>query len=145
MKSMLTFVLFAALLCWVSFNPLHKHVLVMRQAVIQQEVDYLLDIGANASHGYISLDMIEQSRARLAERGFDSEKLDYIVGSTTGGGGDSASRPVLRGDGLKLEILYPYGDLFALDRLMGMTPVDPHDKMSGRGIKMSEYLPERSP
>ena len=70
MKQILVFVLFAAMMCWFMFAPIYKHILIMRQALLQKEVDYLLEIGANASHGYIGQDMIEASRMRLEERGF---------------------------------------------------------------------------
>ncbi len=66
MKQLLVFVLFAALFCWLMFSPIYKHVLVIRQALLQQEVDYMLEIGASGKYGYIDSWMVEQSRSRLA-------------------------------------------------------------------------------
>lgn len=141
MKQILVFILFAALLCWLMFTPIYKHVLIVRQAVLQKEVDYLLEIGANGSRGYIDAAMIAESRHRLAEHGFDSDQVVYTVSTTSGADGGDPTRPILRGEGLRLHISYPYGHLFALDRLIGMTPPDPEDRMSAAGIKMSEYVP----
>ncbi|GIQ71015.1 hypothetical protein DUZ99_01525 [Xylanibacillus composti] len=141
MKQLLVFVLTAGLLCWMMFSAAYKHVAIARQALLQKEVDYLLEIGANGSHGYIHDAMIAQSKSRLEERGFDTSRLTYEVTTTSGLPGHLRDQPVPRGTGLLLTIRYPYGDLFAIDRLIGMTPPDPELQMAATGIKMSEYVP----
>lgn len=69
MKSLLVFVMLAATMCWFMFSPIYKHVFIVRQAVLQKEVDYLLEIGASGEHGYISRGMVEESKGRLAAVG----------------------------------------------------------------------------
>lgn len=141
MRSILVFVLFAAMLCWMMFSPIYKHVLIVRQAALQQEVDYMLEVGANGSHGYIDAAMIAQSKQRLASLGLDPDALEYTVGSTDGSSATNASAPLLRGTGLALTISYPYEGLFTLDRLIGVDPPPSTGRMSARGMKMSEYVP----
>lgn len=141
MKQLLIFVLLSGMLCWLMFSPLYKHVLIVRQATLQQEVDLLLELGTNASHGYISINMIDNSRQRLAERGFDIADLIYSVHTTSGVNGMDVSNPVLRGDGIQLIISYPYSDLLNIDRLMGMTIPSSEARISAAGIKMSEFVP----
>lgn len=141
MKQILVFVLFAALLCWAMFAPIYKHVLIVRQAVLQQEVDYLLEVGANASHGYIDSAMVAESKSRLAERGFQTAQLIYAVTTTSGMDGTHPGEPVIRGIGIELELSYPYEQLFEIDRLIGITPPDPQSRMRAIGLKMSEYVP----
>lgn len=141
MKQLLVFVLTAGLLCWMMFSASYKHVALVRQSLLHKEVDYLLEVGANGSHGYIHAAMIEQSKRRLEERGFDSSRLLYEVATTSGIPGDSRDQPVPRGTGLLLTIRYPYGDLFTIDRLIGMVPPAPDLQMAASGIKMSEYVP----
>ncbi|HEX7056999.1 MAG TPA: hypothetical protein VF260_07350 [Bacilli bacterium] len=141
MKQILIFILFSAILCWFMFAPVYKHVLIARHALLQKEADYLLEIGANGAHGYIDAAAIDASRNRLAAAGFDSAKLRYIVTTTNGQDGTNPDSPVLRGAGIGLEIRYPFEDLLAIDRLIGITPPDPNEQMVVSGMKMSEYVP----
>lgn len=141
MKQILAFVLLSGIICWLMFSPVYRHVMVMRQAALQQEVDYMLEIGANGSHGYIDAVMIEASRERLKAKGFDSSKLVYIVRSDTGQPADRADAPLVRGTGLELQIRYPVENLFVIDRLVGITPPDESTLIQASGIKMSEYVP----
>jgi hypothetical protein len=141
MKQILVFVLFAGLLCWFMFAPVYKHVLIMRQASLQQEADYLLEVGASGRFGFIDDTMIEASRQRLVERGFQSSGLVYEVMTTTGVSGTNPSAPVLRGAGIKLQITYPYETVFAIDRLIGAEVPEPTARMGVSGMKMSEYVP----
>lgn len=141
MRSLLVFILFAGILCWLMFAPVYKHVFIVRQAVLQQEVDYLLEIGANGTHGYIDGTMIAASRARLAAYGLDPGKLIYEVSTTSGADATNPAAPVRRGTGIVLTIRYPYERLFEIDRLVGMTPPAEHALMSAAGMKMSEYVP----
>jgi hypothetical protein len=141
MRSILVFVLFAAMLCWMMFSPIYKHILIVRQAALQQEVDYLLEIGANGSHGYIDAAMIAESKQRLAALGLQSSDLVYTVASTDGSIATSASVPLVRGTGLSLTISYPYEGLFTIDQLVGVDPPPSSDRMRARGMKMSEYVP----
>jgi hypothetical protein len=141
MKQILVFILFSALLCWVMFSPIYKHVLIVRQAVLQKEVDLMLEIGANGSHGYINEAMVQESQLRLSARGFDSSDLVYTVTTSNGIDGTDSERPVLRGTGIQLSITYPYQRLFEIDRLVGITPPDASARMAASGMKMSEYVP----
>ncbi|WNR45218.1 hypothetical protein [Paenibacillus roseipurpureus] len=141
MKQILVFILFAAMLCWFMFAPMYKHVIIVRQAVLQKEVDYLLEVGANGSHGYISDAMMQESRQRMAERGFVAGDLGYTVGTNTGVSGTDASAPVWRGTGLRLTMTYPYHRLFVIDQLVGITIPLASDRMGATGMKMSEYVP----
>jgi len=141
MKQILVFVLFAAMLCWMMFAPTYKHVIVFRQAMLQKEVDYMLEVGANGSHGYVDEAAIEASRQRLGQHGFQVEKLEYYTASTTGASASSVSAPIPRGAGIELSITYPYEGLFQIDRLVGI-PIPPdHARMAASGLKMSEYVP----
>jgi len=140
-KTILVFVLFATSLCWLMFSPVYKHVLVVRQAVLQKEVDYLLEVGASGAYGYIDGAMIAASRTRLDSYGMDGGAAEYQVSTTSGAGGTSAASPAIRGTGIGLTIRYPYERLFEIDRLLGMTPPDPAASMSASGLKMSEYVP----
>lgn len=97
MKQILVFVLFAGLLCWLMFSPIYKHVLIVRQAVLQQEVDYLLEIGASGTYGYISEEMQEQSRQRMARFGMQADKIEYKLATTSGVAASNPSAPVVRG------------------------------------------------
>jgi hypothetical protein len=141
MKQLLVFILFAGILCWFMFAPVYKHVLIVRQAVLQKEVDLLLEIGANGSHGYIDSSMIEDSRQRLIKRGFVASDIHYLVATTTGEEGSNSNRPVIRGTGIQLTITYPFHRLFEIDRLVGITPPQASDRMKANGMKMSEYVP----
>jgi hypothetical protein len=141
MKQILVFVLFAGMLCWVMFSPIYKHVLIVRQAVLQKEVDYMLEIGANGDHGYIDSRMIEQSRLRLAAFGMRPERLEYEVYATDGRPADDPGQPLPRGTGLGLAISYPFERLFEIDRLIGLAPPSPDERMSAGGLKMGEYVP----
>ncbi|MGG1639501.1 hypothetical protein MHH56_06715 [Paenibacillus sp. FSL K6-3182] len=141
MKQILVFVLFAGLLCWLMFSPIYKHVLIVRQAVLQQEVDYLLEIGASGTYGYISEEMQEQSRQRMARFGMQADKIEYKLATTSGVAASNPSAPVVRGTGISLTLSYPYEDLFEIDRLIGLAPPLPGERMRAFGMKMSEYLP----
>ncbi|KIL38870.1 hypothetical protein SD70_23700 [Gordoniibacillus kamchatkensis] len=141
MKQILVFVLFASILCWLLFAPIYKHIVLIRQAVLQEEVDYLLEVGANASHGYVDAAAISESRQRLAARGFTPSLVEYVVDTTSGVNGSDPRAPVHRGTGIRLKITYPYERLFVIDRLVGMTPPDETSRMGAVGMKMSEYVP----
>jgi len=140
-KPLLVFVLMAAMLCWLMFSPIYKHVLIVRQAVLQKEVDYLLEVGANGDHGYISGAMTAESRQRLQGFGLRPEALEYEVTSTSGASATNAAAPLPRGVGLQLTIRYPYEGMFEIDRLIGLTPPDASMRLSAYGLKMSEYVP----
>lgn len=141
MKQILLFVLFAALLCWLMFSPIYKHVLIVRQAVLQQEVDYLLEIGASGSYGYISDAMQEQSRQRMADFGMKPDEIIFELSTTNGADASNPGAPVPRGAGISLTMSYPYENLFEIDRLIGLTPPLPSERMRAFGMKMSEYVP----
>ncbi len=140
MKQILVFILMSAILCWLMFAPIYKHVVIVRQAVLQKEVDLLLELGANGTYGYIGGQMMDQSRSRLADRGFRPELLNYTVTTTDGSPGTNPSRPVMRGEGIALTITYPFEKLFEIDRLIGIDPPDENARMSASGMKMSEYV-----
>jgi hypothetical protein len=141
MKSLLMFILFAAMLCWLMFSPVYRHVLIVRQAVLQKEVDYLLEVGASGGYGYIDSVMIEESRQRLASFGMRPESAIFTVSATNGVNATDPQAPVLRGTGIELTIRYPYEGLFEIDRLIGLAPPPPESTMSAFGLKMSEYVP----
>ncbi|EXX86066.1 hypothetical protein BG53_12730 [Paenibacillus darwinianus] len=141
MKSLLIFILFATTLCWLMFSPIYKHVLIVRQAVLEKEVDYLLEVGANGDHGYIDAEMTASSRLRLASYGLRPEAVEYVAASTTGAPADNPAAPLLRGTGLELTIRYPYEGLLNIDRLIGLTLPDDSARISAYGMKMSEYVP----
>ncbi|GIP41143.1 hypothetical protein J31TS4_44230 [Paenibacillus sp. J31TS4] len=141
MKQILVFLLFAAMLCWFMFAPIYKHVLIMRQAVLQKETDYLLEIGANGRHGYIDAAMMAESRRRLEDAGFRGSDVSYEVTTTSGAPGTDPTRPVPRGTGIRLEMRYPYDGLFDIDRLIGISPAPDGGFLGAAGMKMSEYVP----
>lgn len=141
MKQILMFVLFSALLCWLMFSPIYKHVLIVRQAVLQQEADYLLEVGASGSYGYISDTMQEQSRERMARFGMQPDEILFELTTTSGVDASNPSAPVPRGTGISLTISYPYENLFEIDRLIGLIPPLPSERMRAFGMKMSEYVP----
>jgi hypothetical protein len=141
MKQILVFVLFAAMLCWAMFAPTYKHVILFRQAMLQKEVDYMLEVGANGSHGYVDDAAMEASRQRLRQHGFQTEKLWYTVSATNGAIASSPSSPVLRGTGIELAISYPYDGMFNIDRLIGIATPAGSARMAASGMKMSEYVP----
>lgn len=143
-KQMLAFVLLSGLICWFMFAPIYKHVLIMRQAALQQEVDYLLEVGANGSHGYIDAGMIEASKLRLEEKGFDIDQLEYIVRADSGLPADSPASPLVRGTGLELSIRYPVGSLLLIDQLIGISGPGEASLIQASGMKMSEYVPEQA-
>jgi len=123
------------------FSPIYKHVLVIRQALLQQEADYLLEIGASGKYGYIDGGMIAESRERLMRYGFSAPMLQYEVTTTTGAEGDNSSIPLPRGTGIHLRISYPYENLLNIDRLIGLAPPSQNARIAGGGMKMSEYVP----
>jgi hypothetical protein len=141
MKQILIFVLFSALLCWLMFSPIYKHVLIVRQAVLQQEVDYLLEVGASGSYGYINDTMQEQSRQRMARFGMQPDKIVFELTTTSGIDASNPYAPVPRGAGISLTMSYPYENLFEIDRLIGLTPPLQSERMRAFGMKMSEYVP----
>ncbi|MEF2246854.1 MULTISPECIES: hypothetical protein [unclassified Paenibacillus] len=141
MKQLLVFILFSAMLCWLMFSPIYKHIVIVRQAVLQQEVDYLLEVGASGAYGYISAAMKQQSQMRLAQFGLQPDLLQYEFSSTTGADPNNAARPVPRGAGISLTISYPYEQLFMIDRLIGIEPIAADERMKAFGMKMSEYVP----
>jgi hypothetical protein len=141
MKQILVFILFAAMLCWFMFAPVYKHVIILRQALLQKEVDYLLEVGASGMHGTISPLMLAASKLRLQERGFQPNDLQYTVTTTTGVDGMNASIPVMRGAGIGLQVTYPYHRLFVIDQLVGITVPSSSARMGAAGMKMSEYVP----
>ncbi|MCR2803339.1 hypothetical protein [Paenibacillus soyae] len=141
MKQILVFVLFAATICWIMFSPIYKHVAIVRQAVLQQEVDYLLEVGASGTYGYISTAMEEESRRRLAGFGLREDAVEYRYETTSGADATDPMAPVIRGVGIELTVTYPFENLFLIDSLIGVTPVGPDERMSAYGMKMSEYVP----
>ncbi|WP_239618452.1 hypothetical protein [Cohnella mopanensis] len=143
MKQLLVFLLFAALFCWLMFSPIYKHVLVIRQALLQQEADYLLEVGASGRYGYIDGGMVAESRKRLEGYGFQASSLLYEVASTSGVEADNAASPLPRGIGIRLRITYPYENLLNIDRLIGVEPPSDDARIAGGGMKMSEYVPSR--
>jgi hypothetical protein len=143
MKQILVFVLFSTIICWVMFAPVYRHVAIVRQALLQKEVDYLLEVGASGRYGYIDGEMIEASRGRLESRGFNPALLEYKVSTDNGLDASNPASPVPRGTGIRLVISYPYGNLFVPDRLIGLDPVPGGARMSAAGMKMSEYVPVR--
>lgn len=141
MKQILVFILFAAMLCWMMFSPIYKHVLVVREAMLQKEVDYLLEVGASGSKGYIDAAMLEQSRHRLEKAGMSGQLVRYTVTSTDGSSAVDSSAPLLRGIGLQLTASYPYEKLFRIDSLIGISQPGPDAAMHAFGQKMSEFVP----
>lgn len=141
MKQILMFVMFSAFICWLMFAPIYKHVLILRQAILQKEIDYLLEVGANGSHGYIDAAMTEESKQRLTSSGFDAALLEYAITTSSGIDGTNPGVPVPRGTGIGLRIAYPYLNLFDIDRLIGITQPASGSRMSAAGMKMSEYVP----
>lgn len=144
MKQVLAFVLFAGLLCWLMFAPVYRHVLIMRQALLQKEVDYLLEIGASGARGYIDEPMLAASRDRLAGRGLSAELLRYEVAAEGGIDATDAGEPVPRGVGIRLTVRYEDDNLLQLDRLIGMSP-SATSVLGASGMKMSEYVPLSPP
>lgn len=129
------------MLVWLMFSPVYRHILILRQAMLQKETDYLLEVGASGTFGYIDEDMLEASRERLVQVGFNRDGLNYTVTAQSGVDAMDPDRPLSRGDGLRLIITYPYGNLFGIDRLIGISPPDSTDRMGAVGMKMSEYVP----
>lgn len=139
MKQLLMFILLASTLCWTMFAPVYKHVYILRQALLQQEVDYLLEVGTSGQYGYISSALIEQSRTRLRDFGLESAQLVYEARSTSGQAVTSSSQRVPRGEGIALTISYPVDNLFAIDGLIGVRA--PHQqRITAYGVQMSEYV-----
>lgn len=141
MKQILVFVLMASLLCWLMFSPIYKHVLIVRQAVLQKEVDLILEIGTNASYGFIHEGMIQESKQRLADNGFVISELVYTVQATNGYSATNPHDPVPRGEGIVLHVSYPYQNLLQIDALIGVLPPSSDSRISAGGMKMSEYVP----
>lgn len=141
MKQLLLFILFAAMICWMMFSPIYKHVVIVRQAVLQQEVDYLLEVGASGTYGYISPAMEQESKRRLAAFGLREEAILFDYSTTSGADPTDPRAPVPRGVGISLMASYPYENLFLIDSLIGITPIAPDARMKAFGMKMSEYVP----
>lgn len=123
------------------FSPIYKHVLVMREAMLQKEVDYLLEIGASASRGYIDEPMLRQARERLEQVGLRTESVLFTVSSTNGQPADNPSMPLLRGTGLRLTASYPYEGMFRIDSLIGIDIPGEEQRIVVTGLKMSEFVP----
>jgi len=140
MKQILVFIMFSTIICWMMFAPIYKHVLITRQAILQQEVDYLLEVGASGQYGYISGNMIDQSKQRLARFGLTTGSLQYEVSSTEGQTFINDSYRVSRGDGIALSLTYPYERLTAIDALIGIEPLPEGQLMRAYGVRMSEYV-----
>ncbi|MCR8657059.1 hypothetical protein [Paenibacillus endoradicis] len=140
MKQILAFIMFSTIICWMMFAPIYKHVLITRQAILQQEVDYLLEIGASGQYGYISNNMIDQSKQRLKRFGLTTGSLQYEVSSTGGQLFINDGYRVSRGDGIALSLTYPYERLTAIDALIGISPVPEGQLMRVYGVRMSEYV-----
>lgn len=140
MKQILAFIMFSTIICWMMFTPIYKHVLITRQAILQQEVDYLLEVGASGQYGYISDNMVDQSKERLARFGLKTEQLQYKVTSTEGQLLVSDEYRVGRGGGIALSLAYPYERLTAIDALIGIDPVPEGQLMRAYGVRMSEYI-----
>ena len=140
MKQILAFIMFSTIICWMMFSPIYKHVLITRQAILQQEVDYLLEVGASGQYGYISGSMVDQSKKRLAKFGLKTEELQYAVSSTAGQLFINDVYRVGRGEGIILSLSYPYERLTAIDALIGINPIPEGQLMRADGIRMSEYV-----
>lgn len=140
MKQLLAFILFATIICWMMFSPIYKHVLIMRQAILQQEVDYLLEVGASGQYGYIDADMMERSMQRLASFGLSTERLQYVAVSTDGTQATDMGQRVSRGSGIMLSLTYPYDRLTTIDALVGINPIPEAQRIRAFGVKMSEYV-----
>lgn len=108
---------------------------------MQKEVDYMLEVGASGRFGYIDGAMVQESRERLADMGFQVSQLEYRVTTTSGSSGSDPGLPVPRGTGIRLAVTYPYGNLFGVDRLLGIAAPDGQERMGASGLKMSEYVP----
>lgn len=139
MKQILAFILFASLMCWILFSPIYKHVLLTRQAVIQQEVDFLLEVGASGKYGYVTDTLIADSKKRLANLGFNPANLQYDISSSLNFTPTSEQR-LPRGEVMTVTISYPYENLFLIDALIGIEPFGEHERMRSFGVKMSEYI-----
>ncbi|MNP52680.1 hypothetical protein D3C76_1470900 [compost metagenome] len=109
--------------------------------MLQKETDYLLEVGASGTFGYIDEGMLEASRERLVQVGFSRDQLTYTVTAQSGKEAMDSNNPLPRGDGLRLVITYPYGNLFGVDRLLGISSPGSADRMGAVGMKMSEYVP----
>ena len=140
MKQILAFIMFSTIICWMMFSPIYKHVLITRQAILQQEVDYLLEVGASGQYGYISANMVSQSKQRLVRFGLKTEKLQYEVSSTAGQQLINDGYRVVRGEGIVLSLSYPYERLTAIDALVGIESMPEDQFMRAYGIRMSEYV-----
>ncbi|MBO7747853.1 hypothetical protein I8J29_27040 [Paenibacillus sp. MWE-103] len=143
MKSLLVFVLLSAMMCWFMFSPIYKHVLIVRQAVLQQEVDYLLEVGASGDYGYVDAAMLEAAKERLAAYGLDPASVGFEIVTDGGATATDPSRPLLRGAPLTVTASYPVEGLFNIDRLIGVAPPADDARLRASGTKMSEYVPLR--
>jgi len=139
MKQILVFILFASLFCWLLFSPIYKYVVLTRQAVIQQEVDFLLEVGASGRYGYIDNELIGESKKRLTSLGFNTDKLQYTITSSLNYTPTLQQR-LPRGEVFIVEISYPYEKMFLIDLLVGIEPFGEHERMRSYGVKMSEYV-----
>jgi hypothetical protein len=140
MKGILSFVLLSGVICWVMFSGVYTHVLMSRQVMLQQEVNYLLEVATQSRYGYVSTELISESKLRLASRGLDSGKLDYLISSTTGQSAVDAIHPVPRGEGIILIISYPLDGLLDINQLVGIQPPSADKTINGFGQRMSEYI-----
>lgn len=141
MRTLLVFILFSSTMCWVMFSPAYKHVLIVRQALLQKEVDYLLEMGASGQYGYVDDAMIADSKTRLEQHGLDPTLLDYEIVSSDGLNAMDMNQPIERGSGIIVTIRYPTTDLYMIDRLVGIDLSATQPIINVSGIKMSEYVP----
>lgn len=114
------------------FAPIYRHVQLAQLTLLQKEVDYLLEVGANGSHGYVSPSLIDQSRGRLVASGFRAASLTYTT---------NASQPQPRGEAIMLSITYPIDDLLLIDTLIGISHDSSSKLIRASGLKMSEFVP----
>lgn len=140
MKGILSFVLLSGVICWMMFSGVYTHVLLSRQVLLQQEVNYLLEVATQARYGYISSSLITESKARLASHGLEEGNLTYLISSTTGQSAEDALHPIPRGEGIILKISYPFDGLLDINQLVGIHPPSSDAKINGFGQRMSEYI-----
>ncbi|MEY4479631.1 MAG: hypothetical protein RLZZ267_309 [Bacillota bacterium] len=122
------------------FSGIYTHVLLSRQVLLQQEVNYLLEVATQARYGYMSSALISESKSRLASHGLEDGKLIYLISSTSGQSAVDASHPIPRGEGIILKISYPFDGLLDINQLVGIKPPSSEARINGFGQRMSEYI-----
>lgn len=136
LTTILILVMLAPLILWLVFKPTYQHVLITRHDSLQNEVDYMLETGARL--GYVDITMLNDSKERLVNKGFDSAKLQYSINSTTGQIATDPVQPLKRGTGLIVEISYPYDNAFIIDGLIGIPTPNSEERLKARGYQMVE-------